>query len=425
MQRPANPLRTDFIARVLLFGATSLGLSACSPATTRPSRSAVDEPRDRARGVSATTERTLTERAIRLAPVLVAADAETSTAQRLARAFRLWESGNPGQAARAFDELSSYDPRGAIAAELGYWAATAYEDAAAYEPAALRFERVRAHFPQHYLARDAELRAVRLWGFLEQWQRSAALAARALAADEAWLPSAEVALHSACALALLETGEYERADYHIGKGRQIASRAGLDRLDSIPRDLAQLYFAMGELRRARGTQIAFDPLPPDFGEQFERRAQWLLDAQSAYLDAMRARDAHWTVMAGVRIGQLYQELHDDVQRAPLPPSLPPTRVRLFQDAVRLRYLVLLEKGLAMYRQTLRVAERTGEDSRWVANAREQARQLELRLANENAALDNSRYTRPDLARVLDGIQALQQEPDSRARSAHPAKPEAH
>lgn len=395
-----------------------MALGACAVAGAEPARSVADE-RAVVSGSFAgvrSTERTPPER-IRVAPVLIGADETTSTAAALARAFGLWENGNPRQAADIFDRLTSYDPLGAIAAELTYWAALAHEEAGEHEAAAQRFERVGAHFPDHGWAKDAELRAVRLWGFVEQWQRAAALGRRLLASGEPWSPSAEVALHSACALARLEQGDIEQAEYHVGKGRGIQSRAGLDRLDWIPRDAAQLYFALGELRRYHGSRLVFAPLPADFPEHFERRAQLLLDAQSAYLDVMRARDAHWSAKAGLRIGQLYQSLHEDVLRAPLPPDVPQRRRRLFRDAVRLRYLVLLEKGVAVYRRTLNMAERTGEASPWVDEARARLQVLEKRLAAENASLDDSPHSREDLSRVLAGIQERQQDAPPVAPSA--------
>jgi hypothetical protein len=254
---------------------------------------------------------------------------------------------------------------------------------------------------------DATLRAVRLRGFLDDWQRAGDLALQLLAESADWTPSQLVALHSAVAMARLRRQDLDSAEYHLGKGRGYAERAGLDRLEVIPRDLAQLYFALGEMRRLRGAELVFVPLPPDFAAQFERRAQWLLDAQGAYLDVMRARDAHWSAMAGFRIGELYQELHRDVLRAPRPPGIPDERSAVFQAALKLRYLVLLEKGLGMYERTLALAGRTGEESTWVARAAEQKEQLEATLRRERAAIDAAPYTEQDLRLILDEIQARQ------------------
>src|SRR6185369_6201267 len=106
--------------------------------------------------------------------------------------------------------------------------------------------------------------------------------------------------------------------------------------------------------------IAFNPVPQNFGDVLEQRCQGRLDAQNAYTDAMRSFDAHWSAMAGYRVGQLYQKLHLDVMQVP-PPAKADTlkQKQLFEGAMRLRYRVLLEKGLAMMDGTVRLGERTG------------------------------------------------------------------
>ena len=219
--------------------------------------------------------------------------------------------------------------------------------------------------------------------------------------------------------AALDSGDIETATAQITLGRRVLDATPLDRLEVIPRDVAQLYFALGELRRLRAREIRFDPFPPDFAQHFERRAQGLLDAQSAYLDTMRARDAHWSAMSGYRIGQLYAELHQDVMETPTPPGL--ERSDAFQGAFRLRYLILLEKGLNMFERTISLAERTGQDSVWVGRAREQSVELRRLLGDQHAFIDSLPYSREDLRRVLEGIQARQRA----AEGAHPSAPGDH
>ena len=77
-----------------------------------------------------------------------------------------------------------------------------------------------------------------------------------------------------------------------------------------------MSFALGEVRRLKSERISFTPLPPNFTDVLEQRCQALLDAQAAYTDAMRGYDAHWSAMAGYRVGQLYQRLHAEVMQIP-------------------------------------------------------------------------------------------------------------
>jgi hypothetical protein len=158
------------------------------------------------------------------------------------------------------------------------------------------------------------------------------------------------------------------------------------------------------VRRRRSEAITFVPVPASFAEALERRCQGLLDAQSAYTEAMRSLDAHWSAMAGYRIGQLYKELHRDVMQVPPPRSADTPRERqLFEGAMRLRYRVLLEKGQKMLAGTVRLGDRTGESSAWVLRARDAQREIELALADEQAALARLPFTEAELLAALDAL----------------------
>ncbi len=162
-----------------------------------------------------------------------------------------------------------------------------------------------------------------------------------------------------------------------------------------------MSFALGEVRKKRSEKIVFDPVPPSFAEVLEQRCQGLLDAQGAYTEAMRSYDAHWSAMAGYRVGQLYQQLHRDVMR--IPPAKADTlrKKQLFEGAMRLRYRVLLEKGLKMMEGTVRLGARTGEDSAWVHRAEEAKRDIELALDDEKKALSKLPFTEDELQAALD------------------------
>ncbi len=376
-------------------------LLACGPA-----RAPVREP-PRRWAPDSQVEEARRPATLRVDELVVTPERVRSVGELLAEAHLAWAGGDAETAAEGFDAVVALGPQTGIAAEAGYWAALAWERAGRHDLAAQRFESVARRHPQHALAADAMLRSTRLWGYLDRWGKAGTLAAYAMSHFERWTPTEKVALHSTLVLSKLQAENLEGAEYHLAKGRRIAERVGLDQLDVIPRDVAQLYFALGEWRRLQGAQVTFDPLPADFAAQFERRAQWLLDAQGAYLDVMRARDAHWSAMAGFRIGELYHQLHRDVSRTPRPPGIPEERFPLFQAAMKLRYLVLLEKGLTMYERTLRLAQRTGEVSPWVERAFEQKARLEAVLARERAAIDAAPYRQDDLRSILGQIQARQ------------------
>src|SRR5262249_7490823 len=149
----------------------------------------------------------------------------------------------------------------------------------------------------------------------------------------------------------------------------------------------------------------FVPVPENFPAVLEERAQLLLDAQSAYSDAMRAYDAHWSAMAGYRVGELYQKLHSDLMAVPVPKSAG-TDVRkqqLFEGAMRLRYSILLKKALSMMEHTISVSERTGERSDWVTKALASKKSIEQSMRDEDAAIARLPYTKAELRAALDDL----------------------
>jgi hypothetical protein len=174
-----------------------------------------------------------------------------------------------------------------------------------------------------------------------------------------------------------------------------------DHLGTLPRDVAALYFALGELRRKKGEAIKFDPMPSDFLQALENRCQWILDAQSAYSQAMRAQDAHWSAMAGVSVGRLYAELHQELTNMPRPGAADSKQRReLFDGALRLRYSILLTKANSMLRATLALRDRDQARGPWVTRAEETLREIEAAEEKEERALSALPYTREQLQQAL-------------------------
>jgi hypothetical protein len=121
---------------------------------------------------------------------------------------------------------------------------------------------------------------------------------------------------------------------------------------------------------------------------------------------MRAYDAHWSTMAGFRVGELYEKLHEDLMQVPAPKSADTERRReLFEGAMRLRYAILLDKAKAMLDHTVTMADRTGEQSPWVLKARQSRDAIAHAVDAEQQALARLPYTREQLQAALDSFAA--------------------
>ena len=327
-----------------------------------------------------------------------------SLSELFEEAQRLYEAGEYGKAAALLDRLYRVEPRGKLAAETLHLAGEAWEKAGDRRASLGRFEAVAREFPEHELGRDGWLRSIRLLAFLEKWKLAGKLSEGFLKRYDDLRAIEHVVALSGVALGKLAAGDIEQASFNVEKGRNIIEAHRLDAAGAIPRDLAQLYYALGEVRRLRAERILFRPMPKNFAAVLEQRCQLLLDAQSAYSDTMRAYDAHWSAMAGYRVGELYKRLHVDLMDVPLPKgATDESKRQLFEGALRLRYSVLLDKALSMMDHTLAMARRTGERSRWVLKTEEAQAEIKKAQAAENAAIDRLPYSRAELRKALDEL----------------------
>lgn len=244
-----------------------------------------------------------------------------------------------------------------------------------------------------------EVRIVRLLTYLERYQEAGKLAETL---DLSLRPPLEqIALNAAVALFALSQSRVSDAERKVGDGRAIIFEHAYDTVAVPPLDVASLYFAQGEIHRLHAEEIRFQPLPVDFLGQLETRCQLILDAQGAYSDAMRSEDAHWSSMAGVQVGQLYQDLHRDLMDIPLPAyANTPERKQLFEGALRLRYSVLLRKSLSMMRATVALLERNQQPSPWREKAHQALLEIEAAQKREEEVIDSLPYSREQLKAAL-------------------------
>lgn len=332
----------------------------------------------------------------RLGTIVVTPES-TATVPELLRAAEAHEQkGELEAAAKLFDRVANVAVDGSEVDAL-FRAGDAYDELGKNPEALTRFARFSDRYAAHPRFTDATLRAIRLASYLGEWSNAGRLADRLLGRAKELRPFEAIVVYSGKALELAARGDDTNAWLNVERGVSLVERHGLDLAGRLPRDLAQLYFARGEVYRVRGERIRLAPAPPDFLEALERRCQALLDAQRAYSDTFRAYDAHWSAMAGFRVGELYQKLHEELMRVEAPQTADTmARQQLFEGVMRLRYSVLLEKAGAMMDHTLQMSERTGERSEWVERTRKAREDIRSAEQREKAALERLPYTREEL-----------------------------
>lgn len=371
-----------------------LGLQLAACASTGPS-----SPQQRPAAVAAASGPPIIE-----APTTYVTSSDAATmAELFERAKAALVAGRFSEAAASFDRLTALEPSGSFASASLFNAGLAYEALDNRGSALERFRQLSRSHSQAPETHAGLVRAMRILVYQEQWTELASTADLLLAYANV-APIEKMEAHGCRALGAAAQGDLESASAHIARARTILEDLHLDDGGKLPLAAAPAFFALGEVRRQRGEKIQFVPVPPNFAQVLEERCQLLLDAQDSYAAAMRSSDPHWAAMAGYRVGQLYQRLHQDVLAIPPPSTATTERQRqLFEGTMRLRYRVLVEKGLTMMERVLRISERMGEHSAWVTRAREAREELTRGLDKEKAALKKLPYSEADLQRALDDL----------------------
>ncbi len=335
--------------------------------------------------------------------IVTAGDAGTAT-ELFERGRKQLVEERYKEAAATFDVVERGDPGGKLAAQALLHAGLAYEGADDKATAKARYRALIDGHPKDELVKLAWLRIGRVSVGTSDW-KDAVTSADALLARADLTVMEAIEANGQKALALVSQGDVDQAARVVEHGRDLMEKHHIGEVGRVPHEVAQVFFALGEVRKARSERIKFEPPPTNFGAVFEERAQGLLDAQAAYTDAMRATDPLWATMSGFRVGELYRALHADVMVLKLPSTAKTEKDKqLFEGAMRLRYRVLLEKGLKMMDATVRMSERVGEHSAWAARARASKAELERQIAEQNAFLKKLPVSEADLRKLLDDLQ---------------------
>jgi hypothetical protein len=305
-------------------------------------------------------------------------------------------------AAEAFRLLVQADPMGPRASEHLFDLGLSLEGLEDRAGARDAFIDLAKRFPEGPRARTALVRAATLDAYLEDWPALQAIGDALLARPDAEDIDRVVGLGSR-GLARVEQGDVEKqASADIYDGLDLSDRYHYGARDVLPVAVAQLRFALGELRRVRSERIGFDPLPPDFLDKLDERCAGLLEAQAAYTQAVRSVDPHWATMSGYRVGEMYRRLHHDLMQIP-PPARSKTerQKQIFFAFMHVRYRVLLEKGLQELDQTVALGERTQDSSSWISRAKEARAEMQTALADEKAQIDQMPFTEAEIQKALE------------------------
>lgn len=345
------------------------------------------------------------------APITIQAEARIVTPEEVttepdlaARAARALVEQRWREAARDYGTLVLAEPDGPLVSEYLFHLGLALEGCQERARARDTFLDLSRRFPGSPRSRAALVRAATLDAYLEDWRALEAIGDSLIAETGADDIERLVAL-GARGLGRVELGDDHGASPDILDGLELADRLHYGARDVLPVAVAELRFALGELRRIRSERIVFAPLAPDFRDEdflgpLDRRCAGLLEAQSAYAQAVRSVDSHWAAMAGYRVGEMYRALHDDLMRVSPQASKSETQKKMFYAFMHVRYRVLLEKGLREIDQTLALGKRIADSSLWMDRARGARAEMLAALDDERAQIAAMPFTEAEVQEAL-------------------------
>jgi len=156
--------------------------------------------------------------------------------------------------------------------------------------------------------------------------------------------------------------------FHLNKYRQAIPllrlavllhlrQTGRNKTISFAAAMAQYYH--GRIFDLRFRKRRFSYPKDKMRQDLEFKAGMLLRAQHLYLQTLRLRHADWAMASLYRIGKMYEQMYQDMMKAPIPKRLNKKERALYTKLLKKKIKVLLEKALVLYERNLLLAAHIG------------------------------------------------------------------
>ena len=339
---------------------------------------------------------------LRVSPQVITRNEATSERELLARGEGAWRAEAWPEVLRVYDLLLRSNPESSDARALALFRTGFALDALGdFDAALLRLKEVQKHPGAGELRGQARLSTLNILAATERWTDLRRESEGVL--SEQNVPIAlKIAALSGRALSGLFEGHLALASRDVQQALDSVEGAELGVSSRLPPYVAQTKYSLGELRRTRAEAVVLPSKPADFLPAMEARCAALLSAQSAYADAMRSLDPRWAELSGLRIGEMYRKLHQELM------ALPPTDLakstkqkRLFYALMHMRYRVLLEKGVDMMTRTIEFAEKYGTKTSVAARAKKARTDASDALQQESLQIASYGFSEDELNKALE------------------------
>ena len=171
---------------------------------------------------------------------------------------------------------------------------------------------------------------------------------------------------------------------------------------------SQAQFYIAEIFRLRFLEVKLDPgntTKEQMMTDLEYKAQMLLSAQGHYLRCIRVGHPEWATASGYRIGELYQDLYEQLMDATPPKDIEPEIVPIYREELHAKLKNVVSKAIDAYEKTLSTAERVGATNPFIAQTREKLDRMKTLLlqgpATATESTPKTEETKPTDAKTPD------------------------
>ncbi len=178
------------------------------------------------------------------------------------------------------------------------------------------------------------------------------------------------------------TGDHATAEHRFQEAVKIHKSAEKEGRVENSYFYAQSLFYLAEIERVEYSAYklklptAGKNVQEQMADQLEAKCERLLRAQYKFLQVIRTGHAGWASASGYKVGQLYEELHDDMVKLPVPPELTPDQADLYRRELRKKVAILVRKAIKTYETTINMARRTGADNVWVGKTEQSLQRMQ-------------------------------------------------
>jgi tetratricopeptide (TPR) repeat protein len=272
------------------------------------------------------------------------------------------------EAARLYDKLLASFPDSPYARPAMYNRGLAFRDKKDWGGAVDAFKALIEKHGSHADAKDGMFQLGACYAELTNWPASAEVFVRLLDRQDL---TADDRIE---AMARRGFAQFNLSDLDAAEKTFRAALAYKQKIENEERLATDFYLAfsqyhLGQINHQRFRHVNLRLPEAQMDKDLDLKASLLLQAQRAYIDTIKYGNPAWASAAGFQVGSLYEELYDSFIKAPVPADLRGEARDVYQDELRKKIRVLLEKSVKWYRENLLMIERLGVNTDWAEKSK--------------------------------------------------------